>query len=87
VDERYARGPIIGQWPVPVLEDDAPEDVAARVLAVEHRVLPAVVEAIAEERVTLGEDGWLRWRGERWFPAERFCMAGGAGPGEPADRR
>lgn len=81
VDERYDRGTIIGQWPVPVLEGDAPEDVAGRVLEVEHRVLPAVVEAIAEGRVELDEDGRCRWS-DGWFPGERFAMEDGTGPGE-----
>jgi len=43
VDEEYDRGPIIAQWPVPVRPDDTPETLAARVLAVEHRLLPQVV--------------------------------------------
>ncbi|HEU0014983.1 MAG TPA: phosphoribosylglycinamide formyltransferase, partial [Longimicrobium sp.] len=36
VDERYDEGAIIAQWPVPVLPDDTPETLAARVLRVEH---------------------------------------------------
>ena len=47
VDERYDEGAIIAQWPVPVLRDDTPESLAARVLAVEHRILPLAVEALA----------------------------------------
>lgn len=47
VTEEYDRGPVIAQWPVPVLRDDAPETLAARVLAVEHRLLPQVVLALA----------------------------------------
>lgn len=47
VDERYDTGAIVAQWPVPVLADDTPERLAARVLAVEHRLLPLVVEAFA----------------------------------------
>lgn len=79
VDERYDHGPIIGQWPVPVLEGDAAEDVAARVLKVEHRVLPAAVEAIAQGRVAL-EEGRCRWRGS-WFGGSGFVIEdGGAGP-------
>src|SRR2546428_133334 len=38
VDEEYDRGPIIAQWPVPIRPDDTPETLAARVLAVEHRL-------------------------------------------------
>lgn len=47
VDERYDEGPILAQWPVPVLPGDTPERLAARVLRVEHLLLPAAVEAIA----------------------------------------
>lgn len=57
VDEQYDRGPIIAQWPVPVLESDTPESLAARVLEVEHRLLPRVVDAVAGGRITLGADG------------------------------
>lgn len=47
VDERYDEGAIVAQWPVPVLPGDTPEMLAARVLAVEHRILPVAVEALA----------------------------------------
>lgn len=47
VIEEYDRGPIIAQWPVPVRPGDTPELLAARVLQVEHRLLPAVVLAAA----------------------------------------
>jgi phosphoribosylglycinamide formyltransferase-1 len=47
VTEEYDRGPILIQWPVPVLAGDTPETLAARVLRVEHRIYPAAVEALA----------------------------------------
>ena len=47
VDEVYDRGAILGQARVPVLPDDDPETLAARVLEVEHRLLPAAVLAAA----------------------------------------
>jgi formyltetrahydrofolate-dependent phosphoribosylglycinamide formyltransferase len=47
VDELYDRGPILGQARVPVLPDDDPDRLAARVLEVEHRLLPAAVLAAA----------------------------------------
>ncbi len=54
VDEEYDRGAILGQWPVPVHPGDTPETLAARVLAVEHRLYPAVADhvcrALAEGR-------------------------------------
>ena len=46
VDDRYDEGAIVAQWPVPVLAGDTPEALAARVLAVEHRILPLAVEAL-----------------------------------------
>jgi phosphoribosylglycinamide formyltransferase 1 len=47
VDEAYDRGRILAQGRVPVYPGDTPEALAARVLAVEHRLLPAVVLAAA----------------------------------------
>jgi phosphoribosylglycinamide formyltransferase-1 len=47
VNAEYDRGPIVAQWPVPVRPGDTPESLAARVLEVEHRLLPAVVLAAA----------------------------------------
>jgi formyltetrahydrofolate-dependent phosphoribosylglycinamide formyltransferase len=47
VDEVYDRGAILAQGRVPVLPDDTPDRLAARVLQVEHRLLPAVVLAAA----------------------------------------
>jgi len=47
VSDRYDEGRIVAQWPVPVLDGDTPERLAARVLAVEHRILPVAVEALA----------------------------------------
>jgi formyltetrahydrofolate-dependent phosphoribosylglycinamide formyltransferase len=47
VDEVYDHGAVLAQGRVPVLPGDTPETLAARVLAVEHRLLPAVVLAAA----------------------------------------
>ena len=47
VDEQYDRGPIIAQQPVPVQPGDTPDTLAARVLAVEHELLPRVVIELA----------------------------------------
>jgi len=47
VDEVYDRGRILAQARVPVLPGDSAETLAARVLGVEHRLLPAVVLAAA----------------------------------------
>lgn len=47
VDEAYDRGMILAQERVPVRAGDTPERLAERVLAAEHRLLPAVVLAAA----------------------------------------
>jgi formyltetrahydrofolate-dependent phosphoribosylglycinamide formyltransferase len=47
VAAEYDRGPILAQWPVPVLPGDTPATLRDRVLAVEHELLPAVVLAAA----------------------------------------
>lgn len=85
VDERYDRGPIVAQWPVPVLEGDTPEDLAARVLEVEHRILPAAVEAIATGGVALEGEGGCRWRRDEWFGSDRFEMGRVDGPDPSAE--
>ena len=41
-------GPIIAQAEVPVLATDTPETLAARVLAVEHRIYPEALRRVAE---------------------------------------
>ena len=48
VTRQYDEGPVLGQARVPVLPDDTPEALAARVLVVEHRLLPAAVLAAAK---------------------------------------
>jgi phosphoribosylglycinamide formyltransferase-1 len=44
-------GPIIAQGAVAVNDDDTEETLAARVLAVEHRIYPWALKLVAEERV------------------------------------
>lgn len=51
VSEAYDRGPIISQSTVPVLEDDNPESLAARVLKFEHRIYPEALQLFADGRV------------------------------------
>ena len=57
VDEEFDRGAVIAQWPVQVEHADSPDILAARVLAVEHRIYPLVVEAVATGAITLSPDG------------------------------
>jgi phosphoribosylglycinamide formyltransferase 1 len=46
VDEGVDTGPVIVAEPVPILADDTPESLRARVQEVEHRLLPAVVRQL-----------------------------------------
>ena len=56
-------GPIISQGIVPILDGDTPDDIAARVLTVEHRLFPqAVADFVA---------GRLKIEGNRVFNSER----------------
>jgi phosphoribosylglycinamide formyltransferase 1 len=55
VDERYDEGRILAQWPVPVLAGDTAAALAGRVLAVEHRLYPLVVQAVARRIAAGGE--------------------------------
>lgn len=73
VDERYDEGRIIAQWPVPVLPHDSPEQLAARVLAVEHALYPAVVSVVA--RTLAG--GGHRWGFDGTVPTFRLAPAAG----------
>jgi formyltetrahydrofolate-dependent phosphoribosylglycinamide formyltransferase len=47
VTDHYDDGPALATWPVPVESGDTPETLAARVLRVEHVVLPRIVDALA----------------------------------------
>lgn len=51
VDERYDAGPIIAQRCVPVLEDDTPQTLGARVFAEECRLYPEAIRLFAEGRL------------------------------------
>ena len=51
VDVEYDTGPPVVQECVPVYSDDTPETLAARVLTVEHRILPLAVRLFAERRI------------------------------------
>ena len=51
VDNQYDHGPIILQQVVPVLEDDTPHDLAARVFEAECEAYPQALQWISEGRV------------------------------------
>ncbi len=58
------HGPVVGQAAVPVWPGDDEAALAARVLAAEHRLLPAAVRAFCEGRLAV-EGRHVRIRGER----------------------
>ena len=62
VSEVVDGGAILLQEVVPVLEAEGPEEIAGKVLEVEHRILPFAVKACLEDRVF--------WQGERAFIRE-----------------
>ena len=51
VDEEVDHGPIVVQHPVPVLEDDTEETLAARILVHEHEIYPEALKLVCEDRV------------------------------------
>ncbi len=53
VRETVDQGPILGQAAVPVLPDDTPERLAARVLEAEHRLYPTCLSLYAAGRIRL----------------------------------
>jgi phosphoribosylglycinamide formyltransferase-1 len=53
VNEELDGGPIIAQAVVPVLPEDTPESLAARILAEEHKLYPQVISWLAQGRVKI----------------------------------
>jgi phosphoribosylglycinamide formyltransferase-1 len=53
VDGGVDTGPVLAQEPIPVEYDDRLATLRARIQAVEHRLLPETVRAIAEGRISL----------------------------------
>lgn len=53
VDEEYDRGPVIAQSKVPVMPDDTPDTLAARVLEQEHTLYPRTIQRIASGQIDL----------------------------------
>jgi len=53
VDEKYDHGSILAQKRVPVLPDDAPETLAARILVEEHKIYSEVIGKIATGDIKL----------------------------------
>jgi len=76
VEENFDEGRILAQWPVPVLPTDNPERLAARVLKVEHMILPLAVEVLLSGGNGEGGEGDLS-----------FDLVEAAAPGGEAVRR
>lgn len=55
-NEDYDKGPIVAQRAVEVREDDAIDDLEARIHEIEHVLYPEVLRLVAEGRVRVGED-------------------------------
>ena len=67
-------GPIIAQAAVPVRDDDDEDTLAARVLAAEHVLLPAVVRWYCTGRLVIAGQRVQRDRARRRRPrAALFC--------------
>lgn len=55
VTEELDGGPVISQVVIPILEDDDPRSLAARLSPMEHRLVVATVKFLAEHRVECGD--------------------------------
>ncbi len=52
-DDEYDHGPIILQEALAVEDDDTPDSLAARVQAVERRLVPEAIRLLAEGRLAV----------------------------------
>ena len=53
VDKVYDNGKIIAQRTVDIYDVESPEEIAERVLKIEHELLPFVVKKMAEEKIII----------------------------------
>jgi formyltetrahydrofolate-dependent phosphoribosylglycinamide formyltransferase len=56
VDETYDTGKIISQRCIDISDVDSPEEISERVLAIEHELLPHVIEKFALNKIIIGND-------------------------------
>lgn len=56
VDKIYDNGKIIAQKAVDISDVESPEEIAARVLAIEHELLPFVVKKIAAGKIEINNN-------------------------------
>ncbi|MBS3647430.1 phosphoribosylglycinamide formyltransferase [Pseudaminobacter sp. 19-2017] len=66
-------GPIIAQAAVPVLPDDSPESLSARVLKAEHRLYPMALRLVAEGKARIEGDK-VRFEGMTASPPEDWAL-------------
>jgi phosphoribosylglycinamide formyltransferase-1 len=57
VTEELDGGPVIAQVTIPILQDDDPDSLAARLSPMEHRLVVATVELFARRRVECSDGG------------------------------
>ncbi len=53
VNEKYDEGKIIAQKCVDISDVNSPEEIAERVLKIEHEILPAVIEKFADNKIQI----------------------------------
>lgn len=58
-DENFDEGPIIAQDIVRIEDDDTPETLEAKIHSLEHRIYPAAIQLLAEDRIRI-EDRRVR---------------------------
>jgi len=56
VDEQYDRGNILEQVKVPVLPDDTPEKLAAKILVQEHKLYPKVLDNLIKGKYKINNE-------------------------------
>ena len=81
VTEGMDEGPLIAQAAVPVLPDDTAESLAARVLKAEHRLYPAALRLVAEERVRVTDSGTVLFSAFPAADADAVLFSSNIGPG------
>lgn len=77
VDERYDHGPVLQQVPVPVRPQEEPDELAERVLRIEHRLYPETLRLFAEEKIDV--EGRTVRIAEHPPPDRRIAGLDGAG--------
>jgi len=71
VDEGMDTGPVIMQAAVPVRDDDTEETLSARILKLEHKILPEAIKIFSEGRIEIhGRKVTIRGS----VPDERTCI-------------